>query len=85
MERKPLVIRDDGRVGQLPDGDTTPATIPELATDPSSPLVNSAWVLRQGIAQGQPLGLLLSLTSAGFKYFLSFKTIDGAVVRTELK
>ncbi len=83
-EYKPLILKD-GRTQVLTPPDTIGGfAIAEVPTDPVAPATNSAWVLRQGLALGEPVGLLLALTSPGFKYFFSYKTISGAVVRSEL-
>lgn len=54
--------------------------IPQVNSDPASPTAQDAWVLRSGsggaIADGTPIGLLLSLTykdNAGVAYSYEFK------------
>jgi hypothetical protein len=61
--------------------------IPEHTSDPVSPAVNSAWVIKITEVAGTPIGLLLALTESitGDFYYLSYKTIAGDVIRTELK
>lgn len=62
--------------------------IPELTADPSSPVSGETWVRHmQATDSGSPIGLLLSLTYAGSvagPYELSYKALDGSVVRTTL-
>jgi len=81
----------DGKISEIPSTDTIRGTsvgtavIPEYMTDPVSPADESAWVLCSGNPPGQPIGLLLGLTSAGCRYFFSYKTtMGGPVVRVEL-
>jgi len=86
MIHKPLVL-DNGKISQLPAGDsisgaTGTANLPEYTSDPVSPSSGDTWVLKT--TAGAPIGLLLALTTAGSSYKLSFKTISGAVVRTNL-
>ncbi len=58
--------------------------IPELNTDPVAPTAQDTWVLATGT--GSPIGgLLLALThSSPVNYQLSYKTISGRIVRTNL-
>jgi hypothetical protein len=66
------------------DGTSSSVTIPEYGTDPVSPATNDAWVLRENA--GQPHGgLLLAITNSVKKYYHSYKTVDGSIVRVELK
>jgi hypothetical protein len=60
--------------------------IPELTADPVAPVDNTAWVKRTDYLAGSPIGLLLSLTQASTfsRYKLSYKTLSGAIVRTDL-
>lgn len=68
-------------------GTSGPVAIPEVYTDPLTPLAGSVWVLAldQGTG-GSPLGLLLSLTHAVsiFTYQLSYRTTEGTTIRTVL-
>lgn len=60
-------------------------TIPEYASDPLSPAVNSAWVLKTVIPDGTPIGLLLALTyTSEITYQFSYRTSEGTTVRTQL-
>ena len=69
-------------------------SIPEYTTDPSSPLINSAWILKTavggGIPDGTPMGMLLALTytgnsaGGGTTYQLSYMTAEGTTIRTSL-
>lgn len=68
-------------------------TIPEVSTDPASPVVNQAWVLVTasgggGANSGVPIGLLLALTYAGgavsYSYKFSYYTTEGTTVRSTL-
>lgn len=61
-------------------------SLPQLNSDPVSPTPESAWVLKSTIkAPGEAIGLLLALTDAGtYSYKLSYKTLDGVIVRTTL-
>lgn len=68
-------------------GSGSGATIPELATDPVSPVPESAWVLRTTISSpGTPIGLLLALTQsiAVYTYQFSYRTLEGTTIRTVL-
>lgn len=58
------------------------AGIPEYNTDPVSPGINDAWVLRG--TSGTPIGLLLALTKESADYKLSYKTLSGDVARVLL-
>jgi hypothetical protein len=57
-------------------------TIPEVTSDPATPVAGQAWVLKEGT--GTPLGLLLAITTAGVTYFLSYRTYEGTTVRVQL-
>jgi len=43
--RLPLVLGDDGEPQQLQSGDSVALIIPELTSDPASPINGQAWVL----------------------------------------
>lgn len=63
--------------------------IPELTSDPASPSPEDAWVLRSGSASGggSPIGLLLSLTTAGtasYTYELKYRTLENTTVAVTL-
>ena len=82
--------------GALIDRAGGSSSIPELTSDPSSPAVQSAWVLKSGggggtIAAGTPLGLLLALTyaldSSGggpATYQFSYRTIENTTIRVSM-
>jgi hypothetical protein len=66
---------------------------PELSSDPASPIAQTSWVLRTGsggaIADGTPMGLLLSLTytsNAGvaFSYLLKYRTKENTTLSVAL-
>jgi hypothetical protein len=57
-------------------------SLSEVSSDPVSPSAGDTWILNQ--AAGSPIGLLLALTTEASKYYLSYKTASGAVVRTQL-
>lgn len=67
-------------------------SIQELYTDPVTPDPEEVWVLASGstpIPDGTPIGLLLALTytdniGSSFTYQLSYKTLEGPIVRTPL-
>ena len=71
---------------------TTPGYIPEYKTHPSSPPLETAWVLATasggGAGGGSPIGLLLSLTTPGntttYTYQLSYQTAENTTIRTAL-
>ena len=76
----PQIITGDGSIGGL---------IPQLTSDPSPLVAETAWVLREGsggaIADGTPIGLLLALTytdNAGVAYSYKFKyrTKEGTTI-----
>jgi hypothetical protein len=97
-----------GQIGTVGDtrylklDQTTPQTItsdpinrliPELTSDPASPVAESAWVLRSGsggaIADGTPIGLLLALTytdNAGeaYSYLLKYRTKENTTLSVAL-
>lgn len=69
-------------------GSSGPATIQELYSDPVSPSQQDTWVLAiefatAGEAMGV-MGLTYSGDLAGFTYKLSYRTIEGTTVRTDL-
>ncbi len=58
--------------------------IDEVTSDPISPRLGQTWMLKKDFT-GQPMGLLLSLTYAGyFTYQLSYKTSEGTIIRQTL-
>jgi hypothetical protein len=70
------------------------SSIPELTSDPASPGVNEAWVLRSG-SGGTGGGVLQAITGLGFPYLspntggsftyeFSYRTIAGTTVRSTL-
>lgn len=64
-------------------------TIPQFNTDPVSPPPNYTWVLKTStvVGGGIPIGLLLGLTYSGVvsnSYQLSYKTLEGPIVRVAL-
>lgn len=73
---------------------TSYGVIPQYASDPASPLAETAWVLRTpgvgGTTTGVPMGLLLALTYAetaaggAAAYQLSYRTEEGTTLRTTL-
>ena len=69
-----------------PHGTPTPGLIPELASDPVDPEVETAWVLRQSSGLGgTPIGMLLSLTYSGqYRHFFSYHTLNHVTKRAEL-
>lgn len=69
-------------IEEVQAGVTTPS-IPEYTTDPISPAAENVWVLRT--TAGTPVGLLLALTLGIDIYQLSYKTIEGPIVRTTLR
>lgn len=64
------------------------SNIPQLNSDPSTPFIEDAWVLRTGTpnaSTGSPMGLLLSLTyPETYSYQLSYRTKEATTVRTNL-
>jgi hypothetical protein len=71
--------------------------IPQVATDPTSPNAEDAWVLKTGsgatgaIPDGTPIGLLLSLTytdcpstTTTLLYQFSYRTQEGTTIRAAL-
>lgn len=65
--------------------------IPQLDSDPASPAQEDAWVLASisgGVGGGEPLGLLLALTTpatgGSSTYELSYRTKEGTTVRVTL-
>jgi hypothetical protein len=64
------------------------SSIPELTSDPISPAPQSMWVLKTGgTGSGEPLGLLLALTTTSgvpLSYQLSYQTLEGTTIRTTL-
>ena len=62
------------------------ALIPQVDADPIAPVATSSWVLKEIDPPGTALGLLLALTSATTRniYRLSYRTLEGETVRTEL-
>ena len=67
--------------------------IPQLTSDPASPDAETAWVLRSGtggaIADGTPIGLLLSLTYTGnagvaFTYAFKYRTKENTTLSVAL-
>lgn len=69
-------------------GSGGPATIQELYSDPVTPSPQDTWVLAvefagAGDAMGI-MGLTYSGDLAGFTYKLSYRTIEGTTVRTDL-
>ncbi len=62
--------------------------IPQLSSDPASPALEDAWVLRTvtpNANTGSPMGLLLSLTyPPDYSYQFSFRTKEGNTLRTTL-
>ena len=70
------------------NSNTATPTIPELTSDPVSPIPEEAWVLHtSGPSVGSPIGLLLALTyatpSAG-TYQFSYYTTEGTIKRVSL-
>ena len=62
---------------------TTNVTIPQLNSDPGAPTAESAWVLKTGGAgAGEPIGLLLALTTNGtpVSYEFRYRTKEGTTV-----
>jgi hypothetical protein len=57
--------------------------IPEYTVDPISPQVGFIWI-KSGVKVGEPIGLLLAMTSATPDYKLSYKSSEGFIVRTKL-
>lgn len=65
----------------------TGGSIPQVTTDPVSPAAQSAWVLRTpGLVDGNPVGLLLSITSPATPdiYRFSYRTNEGTTVRVRM-
>ncbi len=56
--------------------------IPEYNSDPVSPSPEEVWVLHT--PAGSPIGLLLALTYGVGQYELSYKTLEGPIVRVPL-
>ena len=80
----PQTITGDGSISGL---------IPQLTTDPSPLVDETAWVLREGsggaIPDGTPIGLLLGLTytdnsGVAFSYTLKYRTKDSTTVSVAL-
>lgn len=68
-------------------GSSGSVSIPQVTTDPASPITGAAWVLHTpSNIGGAPIGLLLALTQTvgNGTYQLSYKTSQGTVVRTPL-
>jgi hypothetical protein len=82
-----------GVVSEIPAGDTirgagsSGTSIPQLASDPPSPAVESAWVRETMTSQaGSPIGLLLGITNAvsTYTYELRYRTQQGTTVGVPL-
>ena len=65
--------------------------IPQLTSDPTSPLAEDAWILATisgGSGGGKPIGLLLSLTTpntgGSSTYKFSYRTKESTTVRATL-
>jgi hypothetical protein len=66
-------------------------SIPQYSTDPVSPSSHDAWVLKTvvpAIGTGQPVGLLLALTSPGIggstSYQFKYQTEEGTTISVGL-
>jgi hypothetical protein len=88
-ERKALALIG-GKVSEIPAGDTirgAGGSIPQLSSDPISPVDESAWVRASPVLTvGSPLGLLLAITQASstFSYELRYRTLNGVTVGVPL-
>lgn len=59
--------------------------IPQVTTDPVSPVSGQIWVRKLGTTGGEPIGLLLSLTYAStLLYQLSYRTAESTTLRITL-
>lgn len=87
-----MAILFDPILGKLRKQDAASASIPEVTSDPPSPVAEQAWVLKTGsgsITAGSLMGIL-GLTYANdvpageLTYQLSYRTKEGTTVRTNL-
>lgn len=82
-------IRSGGGSDSSSSSTSTFAGIPQYEdSDPASPSAEDAWVKHtNAVGGGSPIGLLLSLTTAGAgaeKYEFSYYTTNGSTIRVEL-
>jgi hypothetical protein len=64
-------------------GGMAPNNIPEFDLDPVNPIAGITWVLHDGRI-GSPIGMLLTLTNNVNSYKLSYKTLEGSVIRVSM-